>query len=64
MHMGAFYVFLIRLVVSIVLAFLITRLFFQGASIYRILGLAAIMLILAYLFEYTKRKDREEQNGT
>lgn len=62
--MGAFSVFLIRLVVSIILAFLISRLFFQGASMYKILGLAAIMLVLAYLFEFTKRKGRERQNGT
>ncbi len=62
--MKAFSVFLIRLVVSIMLAFLISRFFFQGASMYKILGLAAIMLVLAYLFEFTKRKDRERQNGT
>lgn len=62
--MGAFSVFLIRLGVSIILAFLISRLFFQGASMYKILGLAAIMLVLAYLFEFTKRKGREGQNGT
>jgi uncharacterized membrane protein YuzA (DUF378 family) len=62
--MGAFSVFVIRLVVSIIVAFLISRLFFQGASIYKICGLAAIMLVLAYLFEFTKRKDKEGQNGT
>ena len=62
--MGTYSIFLIRLVVSIVLAFLISRLFFQGASLVKILGLAAIMLILAYLFEYTRRKDRKGQNGT
>ncbi len=62
--MGAFSVFLIRLIVSIMLAFLIGRLFFQGASMLKIFGLAAIMLVLAYLFEFTRRKDREGQNGT
>ena len=62
--MGTFSVFLIRSVVSIVLAFLISRIFFQGASIYKILGLAVIMFALAYLFEYTKRKEKNEQNGT
>jgi hypothetical protein len=64
MPMGTYSIFLIRLVVSVVLAFLISRLFFQGASLVKILGLAAIMLILAYLFEYTRRKDRKGQNGT
>ena len=62
--MGAYTVFLIRLVVSVILAFLISRLFFQGASIVKILGFAAIMLVLAYLFEFTRRKDRKGQNGT
>lgn len=62
--MGTYSIFLIRLVVSVVLAFLISRLFFQGTSLVKILGLAAIMLILAYLFEYTRRKDRKRQNGT
>jgi hypothetical protein len=62
--MGTYSIFLIRLVVSVVLAFLISRLFFQGTSLVKILGLAAIMLILAYLFEYTRRKDRKGQNGT
>ena len=62
--MGTFSIFLIRMVVSIILAFLISRFFFQGASMVKILGLAAIMLILAYLFEFTKRKERKGQNGT
>ncbi len=62
--MGTYSIFLIRLVVSIIVAFLISRLFFQGASMVKILGLAAVMLILAYLFEFTKRKDKKGQNGT
>ncbi|KPK26524.1 MAG: hypothetical protein AMK69_11890 [Nitrospira bacterium SG8_3] len=62
--MGTFTIFLIRLVVSVILAFLISRFFFQGASLVKILGFAAIMLILAYLFEFTRRKDRKGQNGT
>jgi uncharacterized membrane protein len=57
--MGAFYVFIIRLVLSIMLAFLISRFFFHGRPMIKIFGLAAIMLALAYLFEYTKKKDRE-----
>ena len=62
--MGTFTIFLIRLVVSVILAFLISRLFFQSASMVKILGFAAIMLILAYLFEFTRRKDRKGQDGT
>ena len=62
--MGTYSIFLIRLVVSIIVAFLISRLFFQGASMVKILGLAAIMLILAYLFEFTRRKEKKGQNDT
>ncbi|MGD8228235.1 MAG: hypothetical protein PVH82_03495 [Desulfobacteraceae bacterium] len=62
--MGTSIIFLIRLVVSLMLAFLISRLFFQGASVLKILGFAAIMLILAYLFEFTRRKDRKGQDET
>jgi FtsH-binding integral membrane protein len=62
--MGTYSIFLIRLVVSVVVAFLISRLFFQSASAPKILGLAGIMLILAYLFEFTRRKERNGQNGT
>jgi hypothetical protein len=61
--MGAFSTFIIRLVVSVILAFLIGRLFFQGASMVKILGFAAIMLMLAYLFEFTRRKEKKGQNG-
>jgi hypothetical protein len=42
------------------MAFLLGRIFFQGMPLIKILGLAAVMFALAYLFEYTKRKDREE----
>lgn len=56
--MVAFRVFLIRLILATILAFLLCRLFFPGASWARVMALGAIMFILAYLFEYTKRKDR------
>ena len=62
--MGTYSIFVVRLVVSVILAFLISRIFFQSASMPKILGLAAIMLILAYLFEFTRRKERNGQNGT
>ena len=58
--MGAFYIFVIRFVLSAIVAFLICRFFFPGASIIRVLGLAVIMLVLSYLFENTRKKEREE----
>jgi len=47
------------LVLSGVLAWLICRIFFLGASMIRILGLAVIMLILSYLFENVRKKEKE-----
>jgi len=53
-------VILLRLFLSIGMAFLLARIFFQGMPLIKVFGLAAVMFALAYLFEYTKRKDREE----
>ena len=58
--MTIFYIFIMRLVLSMVLALLICRFFFPGASTIRVLGLAVIMLILSYLFENMRKKEREE----
>jgi hypothetical protein len=54
--MRRIHIFLLRLVLAVVLAYFICRIFFEGASASRMIALAAIMLLLAYLFEYTKRK--------
>jgi FtsH-binding integral membrane protein len=60
---GRFHIFLIRLVLALVLAFFISRIFFRSASIPRVIALAAGMFFLAYLLEYTKRKDRGGIDG-
>jgi len=52
-------IFFIRLILSIMLAFIICRFFFQGTPIIYIMGLAVVMLGLAYLFEYTKKRNKE-----
>lgn len=57
-------VLLLRLILAVLLAFLIGRFFFPGASIFKISGFAAIMLVLAYLFEYTRKKDKGGKDGT
>ncbi len=56
--MTQWYTFLIRLALSVGLAVLLTRLFFGSASPVRVGGLALALLGFAYLFEYTKRRDR------
>lgn len=54
--MKPIYVFLMRAGLAALLAFVISRIFFEGASALRVIALAAVMLALAYLFEFTKRK--------
>ena len=53
-------VFIIRLIVSVLVALLISRIFFQSTEPLKVAGLAAALLGFAYLFEYTKKRDREE----
>ncbi|MBW2300327.1 MAG: hypothetical protein JRF46_08575 [Deltaproteobacteria bacterium] len=62
--MGAFSVFFLRLILSILLALLIGRVFFRGDSIVKVIALAGVMLVLAYLFEYTQKRGKGGQNGT
>jgi uncharacterized membrane protein len=61
--MGSLYAFIVRVGLSILLAVMICRFFFKGTSVIKIFGLALIMLGLAYLFQYTRRKDRGEGHG-
>lgn len=56
--MAAPYKFLVRLIVAVFMAFLIGRFFFQGITASRVILLAAILLALAYLFEYARRHDK------
>ena len=58
--MGSLYIVLLRIFFSIALAFVISLLFFKGILIIKIFGLAAIMFVLAYLFEFTRKRDRRE----
>ena len=57
-------VFLLRLLISIVLAFVFARFFFGTLSIVRVGALAAALLGFAYLFEYTKKRDRGNGDGS
>lgn len=58
--MKSVHVFLLRLAISGALAFFIFRLFFHETSFVKISGLALIMICLAYLFEYTRKRDKGE----
>ena len=58
MTKGRILVLLLRLLLSMGLALLLGHMFFQGLSLIKTVALAGVMFALAYLFEYTKKKDR------
>ena len=62
--MGALQIFLVRAVLSVLFAFLISRVFFQNMEVIKIFGLATILLGLAYLLEYLKKRDRGGDHGS
>ncbi|MFC1532516.1 hypothetical protein ACFL7M_03995 [Thermodesulfobacteriota bacterium] len=57
--MKYFYIFLLRLALSIILASVICMFFFKGIEMTKISLLAGIMLLLAYLFENVKKRDKD-----
>lgn len=56
--MNQFYVFLIRAVLGVAFAVIITRLFRGGAGISYVAGLAIILVGLSYFAEYLRRRRR------
>ena len=56
-------VLFIRIILAIVIAFVIGRFFFKDISVMKVGLLAVVMLGFAYLFEYTKKRDRGNHNG-
>lgn len=56
-------ILILRLIISIIVAVIISRFFFSDASIYKIFGFALILMGFAYLFEYTKKRDAGGTNG-
>lgn len=54
--MGKFQIFTLRLFLAVIFAFLISLLFFEKMALIKIIGLALILLGLAYLFEYTRKR--------
>ncbi len=61
--MGGLTVFGLRLLVSVFLSLLISRLFFGDISIVRVGGLALALLGFAYVLEYTKKREKGGGNG-
>jgi 4-amino-4-deoxy-L-arabinose transferase-like glycosyltransferase len=61
--MGKFEIFLIRLVIAMLLAALIGRIYFRDTPLIGAAGLGAVLLGLAYLFEYVRKRDKGGDNG-
>jgi hypothetical protein len=62
--MGTFEIFVIRLILSVVIAVLICRFFFQETPLIKVFGLALIMMGLAYILEYLKRRKKGGIHGS
>lgn len=56
-------IFALRLIISIVIAVVISFFFFDGIRPFKTSLLALILFALAYLFEYTKKRDKKEGKG-
>ena len=52
------YILVLRILLSLIMASLISLLFFNGIGLYKTSLLAGIMFVLAYLFEYTRNRDK------
>ena len=50
-------ILVLRFIIAIIVAIIISRFFFPDASIYKIVAFAIILMGFAYLFEYTKKRD-------
>jgi len=51
------FIFLLRLATSSIIACIISIFFFNGIHLFKTSLLALIMIVLAYLFEYTGKRD-------
>ena len=61
--MGKLGIFFLRLILSIILAAVVVYFFFDASSAMRVGGLALGFLGFAYLFEYTKKRDKGGDDG-
>ncbi len=61
--MGPFELFVIRLMLSVLFAFFACRIFFGKTPLIKVAGLAGLMLGLAYLFEYMRKRNKGGDNG-
>ena len=53
--MGDFNIFIIRAILGVVFAVVLTRLFYPGTSIVYVIALAVFLMGMAYFFEYLRK---------
>ncbi|HDM09203.1 MAG: hypothetical protein JRI39_03705 [Deltaproteobacteria bacterium] len=56
--MGSFEIFVIRALLSGLFAFFLCRFFFKQTPAPKVVGLAVLMLGLAYLLEYVRKRNQ------
>ena len=61
--MGSFNMFIIRLILSVLFSVIILRMFSKDMAPLKVIGLAAVLLGFAYLFQYTKKRDKGGRGG-
>lgn len=61
--MRALFIFVMRFFLSIMFSLLVCRIFFQRMPMIKVFGLAIIMLGLAYVLEYFRRRAKREDHN-
>ncbi len=61
--MGPMEIFLIRAVLSLLFAVLISRFFFADRGVLPVAILAAVLLMLAYCLEYLRKRNERNSDG-
>ena len=56
--MPTYQIFIIRALLSVIFALLISRFFFQNTTTIKVAGLASVMLGLAYVLEYFRKREK------
>jgi hypothetical protein len=61
--MGPLEIFVIRLLLAGLFSVIIGRFFFHGTPVVKVSALAVVMLALAYLLEYLRKRKRGGNHG-
>ena len=61
--MTPFFIFIIRVALGIGFAVLVMRLFYRDAGPIAVLGVAAILVGMAYIFENFRKWQRDKEQG-